>query len=142
MLAVLGKAFGDSVVKLGTEVIELAATEERMPVKVVAACGHKYFYTFPSKPASRFVEGIVFTDSTGKEIVNYPKQHLENGEAKQKLVSSFRPVVRVFKNLAAHLEQDGKLRPTPRRHISSRASSTTCRTRRSTPRSRARCRAC
>jgi hypothetical protein len=111
VLGLVGKVFGDSEVKLGTKVIELAATEERMPVKLVAACGHKYFYTFPSKPASRFVEGIVFADYAGKETVNYPQQHLENGAAKAKAVTSFRPVVRLFKNFAAQLEQDGQLRP-------------------------------
>jgi hypothetical protein len=108
--SLLGKHFGDDNVRLGPQAIRVDGADGRLPANVYAACGHKYFYTFPSKPAARYVEGIVYTDYQGTEHVSYPAQHIANGEAKAKAVSAFRPAVRACKSLAAHLATQGKLR--------------------------------
>jgi hypothetical protein len=108
--SLLLKQFGDENVRLGERAIRLDLPGGA-GVNVYAACGHKYFYTFPSKPASRFVEGIVYADYQGREIVDYPAQHAASGAQKAQQCSGFRPAVRVMRRLAAHLEGAGKLRP-------------------------------
>lgn len=108
--SLLLKQFGDENVRLGATAIRLDLPEGGS-VNIYAACGHKYFYTFPSKPASRFVEGIVYSDYQGREVVDYPAQHAANGAAKAQQCSGFRPVVRVMRQFARHLEADGRLRP-------------------------------
>ena len=108
--SLLLRHFGDENVRLGATAIRLDLPDGP-GVNVYAACGHKYFYTFPSRPASRFVEGIVYTDYQGREVVDYPAQHAANGAAKAQQCSGFRPAVRVMRRLASHLADAGKLHP-------------------------------
>lgn len=54
-------------------------------------------------------EGVkLYTDNTGEEIVNFPKQHLKNGVLKNNNTSRrFKRLVRIVKNLNIRMENDG-----------------------------------
>ena len=56
------------------------------------------------------VEGIRFFDQNGREIINFPNQHYENGADKNKRTKGiYKPTVRIFKNMRDRLIRDGKL---------------------------------
>lgn len=54
-------------------------------------------------------EGVkLYADNDGKEIINFPKQHLKNGVLKNNNTSRrFKRLVRIVKNLNLRMEDDG-----------------------------------
>ncbi|MCY4526429.1 MAG: nucleotidyltransferase [Anaerolineaceae bacterium] len=56
------------------------------------------------------VEGIRFFAQNGREIINFPNQHYENGADKNNRTNGiYKPTVRIFKNMRDRLIRDGKL---------------------------------
>lgn len=61
----------------------------------------KQYTHYNSLEDEEFDPGIKFADSAGKITVNYPKLHIENGEAKNsedQTGGRYKPSVRMFKN--------------------------------------------
>lgn len=59
-----------------------------------------------------YVEGIRFTDTRGKLVTNYPKQHIDNGQDKNSVARTngwYKPTVRMFKNARNAAVQKGLL---------------------------------
>ncbi len=56
-------------------------------------------------------EGMLFyTRNEGWQVINYPKLHIRNGEAKNKRTNEiYKPTVRIFKNMRNQLVREGKL---------------------------------
>ena len=56
-----------------------------------------------------YIEGVkLIADNDGKEIINFPKQHLENGVSKNNNTSRrFKRLVRIVKNLHVRMEDEG-----------------------------------
>ncbi len=58
------------------------------------------------------VDGITFWDRAGNQVVNFPKQHIDNGQAKNALGranGNYKPTVRMFKNARRYLVERGRL---------------------------------
>ncbi len=56
------------------------------------------------KSLTSYVTGIQFRTSAGVEIRNYPKQHIDNGAAKNKRTGEwYKPTIRMFKNVRTRL---------------------------------------
>ncbi|TFV78289.1 nucleotidyltransferase [Blastococcus sp. CT_GayMR19] len=67
---------------------------------VVPAQQHRLYESFPAYGEPRFIEGISIQPLSGRRIVNYPKEHIKNGEAKNRKCSNFyKPTVRQIKRL-------------------------------------------
>ncbi len=77
---------------------------------------YKYFYNSASQ---KYEGGVRFcTQDTGKEIINYPKLHLENGEnknAQHRTDQKYKHLVRILKNAKRQLVEkhgfDSKIAP-------------------------------
>lgn len=69
---------------------------------IIVCAKYKKFTTY-----HKYIEGITFFDNKGHQIVSYPKYHNENMKEKNKLVPSFKPTVRIFKNLKTELINNG-----------------------------------
>jgi hypothetical protein len=83
----------------------------RVPADVLPAIEFRRYLAFPSLAGEVYEEGVFFRDSSGHVIVNFPKQHLANGRAKNRATGGrFKQVVRVAKNARKHetagLEKD------------------------------------
>jgi hypothetical protein len=67
---------------------------------VVPALLYKKFLSYPEYGDPRFIEGIAITPLQGGRIINYPKRHRDNGQAKNTMCGDkYKPTVRQVKRL-------------------------------------------
>lgn len=103
VLKVLTDKYGSSV-KAGDKAIAIAANGSRRKADVIVAVQFRRYYKFNGIYDQRYDEGICFFDASGRQIVNYPKQHSTNLTAKHQDTGQWlKPMVRVLKNLRGAL---------------------------------------
>ncbi|MDB5987840.1 MAG: hypothetical protein JWR16_2893 [Nevskia sp.] len=97
-IAALVAYYGSAAVKPGNKAIKVQ-TPYRM-ADVVVAIEHRKYSNFISATEQRYVSGIaVWVQADNDWIVNFPRQHYDNGVAKNAQTSGrFKPTTRVFKN--------------------------------------------
>jgi hypothetical protein len=106
VVAALRAQFGSQAVTLGTKAIKVQAGSGRMTADVLPAVQFRRYATFASRDNYTAHFGIQFFDSAGNATVNYPKNHMERGEAKNKderTRGQYKPTIRVFKNYRNYL---------------------------------------
>ena len=70
----------------------------RVPADILPAVEFRKYHSFPLPGVEIYDEGILFCDSHGKEIIDYPKQHKENGGRKDQATRGrFTAAVRAVK---------------------------------------------
>ncbi len=75
----------------------------RVPADILPAIEYRYYTGFPAPNKEIYEEGVFFRDSSGKPIINFPKQHLRNGRRKDRATGGrFKPTVRVVKHARNH----------------------------------------
>ncbi|VVJ21600.1 Uncharacterised protein [Amycolatopsis camponoti] len=71
----------------------------RVPADILPAMEYRRYDEFPASGKEKYDEGIFFRDKHGTSIINYPKQHLLNGNSKDRWTGGrFKEVIRVAKN--------------------------------------------
>jgi tRNA nucleotidyltransferase (CCA-adding enzyme) len=107
--------FGQSTVRSGRSCIKLAGNASRVNADVVSCIQHRKFQSFNALWPNNFIEGMRFCRfDTGVEIINYPKIHIQNGEAKNatyRTAGKYKHLVRILKNIRRKLIEDGGLNP-------------------------------
>lgn len=92
-------------VREGNKCIDITDMDSllRVPADILPAIEFRRYLAFPSLAGEVYEEGVFFRDGTGHVIVNFPKQHLANGKAKDWMTGGrFKQVIRVFKNARRH----------------------------------------
>ena len=90
----LSQYYGERTVVQGNKSIKVAGYGNRLNADVVPCTEYRRYLS-----PGRYAQGITFFTRTGVQIINYPKSHLENGSAKNKLCGGrYKPTIRVFKN--------------------------------------------
>ena len=106
--AALEAAFGRSVKPPDKRAFKINADGSRRNADVVVAFEYRRYYTFNSGDDQRSAIGIGFLTSDNTLIANYPKQHSDNCTTKHQATGgSFKPLVRIFKNMRRKLVADG-----------------------------------
>jgi hypothetical protein len=111
-LNALRSHYGNSAVTQGTRAIKVATGAGRMTADVLPAMKYRRYATFAGSSNYTGWFGIQFFDASFNAIVNYPKQHIKNGEEKNqasRTAGLYKPTIRVFKNLRNHLVDNGLL---------------------------------
>ncbi len=105
-LRALEAGFGRVMVSQGNKSIKLKANPPRLAADVVVCMGYRRYNNFYS-----YAEGITFCALRDKRwIVNYPKEHYNNGDAKStRNWDRYKRTVRMFKNARNHLESTGRI---------------------------------
>jgi hypothetical protein len=104
----LNTAFDQVNVKAENKAIKIKATGSRRSADVVACYQYRRYTRFVSLNDQSFVSGVIFPTTSGGEIINYPKKHLENCKDKHQATTSwFKPMVRIVKNMRSRLVDDG-----------------------------------
>lgn len=109
VLSWLRMNFGHGV-EPGRKAISVPGGGNRREADVVACIRHRRYtsYSSPSKNQNRL--GITFKAADGEWIKNFPKQHRENCTKKHQATDgSFKPAVRVLKNIRNSMLKDGFL---------------------------------
>jgi len=92
--------------------IQVKAGPGRITADVIPAIEFWKYSYFHSQTNESHIEGVKFFDSAGTSIVNFPRQHIANGEAKNATCRTngwYKGTVRMFKNARNKLINDGKI---------------------------------
>jgi hypothetical protein len=103
VLGSLQKYYGATAIKDGNKAIKVLAAPGRLNADVVPAVTHRVYLYYLSDQVSKFEEGIALWDKSGRRIVNFPKQHIQNGQDKNQRVQRYKETVRIFKNARTYL---------------------------------------
>lgn len=117
VLASLRSYYGAAEVQEGNKSLKLLPKSGRMPADIVPAIAFRDYLSYdgPGPGEHKLIEGIRFHDRSGREIRNYPKRHIDNGQAKNAdgvTDGNYKPTVRMFKNARKHLVDHGALKET------------------------------
>lgn len=111
---ILRQAFPSHQIQEGAKSIKIPRTNANIPADVVPCCAYREYGSFfgIGVPQTKYTEGIwLFDVKRNQSVIGFPKQHFENGVAKNGVTNNwFKPTVRVFKNIRSLLE-DSKLLP-------------------------------
>lgn len=103
----LSSRFGGEVSR-GDKCFAIHSNSNRVDTDVTPSIEHRR-YQWPDRRAS-YVSGCEFWTDSGKPIINWPKQHIENGERKNIAVNRrFKRVVRILKHLQFDMIDAGKI---------------------------------
>lgn len=93
--AVLDK-YGQANVKQGNKSIKILGSADRVECDIVPSF---QYHPNPHQPNTKNA-GVIFLSSEGKEVINYPKQHRQNGQAKNATTQSrYMRQVRLIKRI-------------------------------------------
>jgi hypothetical protein len=112
VFAALTAHYGSGSVTIGRKAIKVQTGHGRMTADVVPAVQFRRYATFVDQNTLSAHWGIVFFDSAGSQIVNYPKYHISRGEDKNSQVRTrgqYKATVRIFKNFRNHMVDNGLL---------------------------------
>jgi len=112
VLVALRAYYGPGSVQETDRCLKVAATPGRVPGDVVPAIPFRNYNYFYGSNGQSYVEGIQFEDQNGRVIVNYPRQHYDNGVAKNspgRTGGRFKRTVRMFKNARTRAIERGFL---------------------------------
>jgi hypothetical protein len=100
----LASHYGSDLIKPRNKCILVTGKSGRLDADVVPCVQFKDYRKNDSVRLPTPEVGIAFwTRNDSRRVINYPKQHYDNGVAKNKRASNrFKPTVRVFKNLRNH----------------------------------------
>lgn len=99
----------ESQVHWGDKCIDVDANTNRVEADVIPCFQFRLYKRFISYDRQSYVEGIKFLDtSDDTEIINFPKTHLKNCEAKNiDTEGKFKDLVRIYKNMRNRMVEDG-----------------------------------
>jgi hypothetical protein len=109
VFAWLTQKYGSNV-KFGKKAIFVPGNGTRRDADVLVSTRHLRYTSYPARTEPVHRDGICFWTADGDQIVNYPKQHLENCKTKNQNTSTrFKSNVRIFKNWRNKMIKDGYL---------------------------------
>lgn len=112
ILRALRSHYGNLAVREGKHSLKLNRTASHLPADIVPAVLFRRIRSFSLFGPSD-IDGMTFwVPAEHRQIVNYPKLHLENGKKKNeawRTAGNYKSVVRMFKNARTSLISNGKL---------------------------------
>nr|WP_317198952.1 nucleotidyltransferase [uncultured Psychrobacter sp.] len=97
LIALRGK-FSD--VEVGNKSLKISSNSHRVEADAVPTFQYRNYKQNNSYNPNSFVEGVKFFSNSQQEIINYPKQHVNNGKIKNEVTQRrFKRLVRVVKRI-------------------------------------------
>jgi hypothetical protein len=112
VLTALRAYYEPRAISEGNKSVKIAAASGRLGADLVVCMQYRKYKSFQGPGEESFVEGIVFYEQAGREIINFPKIHYDNGVEKNSESRTngwYKPTVRVFKNARTYLIGKGAL---------------------------------
>ena len=100
--------FGAAALTIGNMCINIKANSYHVNADVVPAFQYRDFKIINSINPQKYIEGIKYLSSTGEQVINYPKDHIENG--KQKNIDTnheYKKLVRIMKHIRNEMVDKG-----------------------------------
>ena len=113
VITALENYYGVAFIEPGNKAIKVLPSSGRLKADVIPAMQYKKFYYYFGRDSQNFARGIKFVaQNTGRIVINYPKEHLKNGQGKNSREQTngwYKPTVRMFKNARSALLDAGWL---------------------------------
>lgn len=98
----LKEKFGDAAVVRNDKCLTVLGNTYRVETDVVPTFSYRRYNLNGS-----YVEGVKFLSDSGKEVINYPLQHIENGKLKNaKTAKRFKRLTRIFRRIRYKMIDD------------------------------------
>ncbi len=100
--------FGAAEINVGNKSIKIQSNSYHVQADAVPAFQYRNYKRIGSKKRDKYIEGIKFYSGDHKEVINYPKIHVENGIDKNSKTSRrFKRTVRIYKKIRIKMIEDG-----------------------------------
>jgi hypothetical protein len=112
VLLALRVHYGTTAVTIGKKSIKVQTSHHGRPSDVIPAVQFRRYATFRGRSDLTAYWGIHFLDSSGREVINYPKYHIERGVEKNsssRTGGRYKSTIRLFKNLRNRMNERGLL---------------------------------
>lgn len=107
VLKALRGYYGSLKVEEGSKAFKVQTPYLRADVVVSA---RYLYYDLSSSNPNDYEPGITFWTSEGRQVINFPEQHYQNGvEKNRRTEGNYKKVVRIFKNARSYLADSGML---------------------------------
>lgn len=105
--------FGRGRVSPKNKCLRVAKRDGYVDADVVPCMEYRLYTGYPPTAESTWIEGISISPLIGPTIVNYPKEHLRNGETKNQACNgNYKPTVRQIKRVRRRAVDEGLLTKT------------------------------
>lgn len=105
----LAEAYGAVRVHDRNKCIQVDKRDGYIDADVVPSYQYKLFTSYPQFGEPKFIEGIEIHPKSGGSIINFPKEHIKNGQQKNaRCGDRYKPTVRQIKRLSNHAADLGK----------------------------------
>ena len=108
IIEALKNKFGAAAITIGNKCVNIKANSYHVNADVVPAFQYRDFKIINSINPQKYIEGIKYLSSTGEKVINYPKDHIENG--KQKNIDTnheYKKLVRIMKHIRNEMVDKG-----------------------------------
>lgn len=96
----LKNKFGAENIELGNKSVKISSNSYRVDADCVISMQYRNYKTIESLDANKYVEGIKYFDLDGNVVINYPKEHISNGNNKNNNTNyEYKKLVRIFKRI-------------------------------------------
>jgi hypothetical protein len=110
IIEALKAKFGGDAVTVGNKCINIKANSYHVNADVVPAFQYRDFKIINSTDPTKYVEGIKFIAKDGTAVINYPKDHINNGKQKNNSTNyEYKKLVRIMKHIRNDMVDDGKI---------------------------------
>jgi hypothetical protein len=108
IINLLKTKFGLDTVTIGNRSTKVNANSYHVNADIVPAFEYRDYRIIGSIDPSKYVKGIKFYSADGKEIVNYPQDHIMNGTQKNKDTNyAYKKLVRIMKHIRDKMVEAG-----------------------------------
>ena len=108
IIEALKNKFGAAAITIGNKCVNIKTNSYHVNADVVPAFQYRDFKIINSINPQKYIEGIKYLSSTGEQVINYPKDHIENG--KQKNIDTnheYKKLVRIMKHIRNEMVDKG-----------------------------------
>lgn len=105
--------YGNQNVKVGNRSIRVIGANGRLDADVICCAEYREYASFSKSNPNNYVAGVTFWETvSNNQIINFPKQHFDNGASKNSNASgNYKPVVRIYKNMRSVMVSNGLILP-------------------------------
>ncbi|BFK23792.1 nucleotidyltransferase [Massilimicrobiota timonensis] len=108
VIRALKKKFGADSISLGNKSVKISSNSYRVNADCVISMQYRNYNVINSTNPNNYVEGIKYFANDGKTVINYPKEHIENGNSKNVATNhQYKKLVRIFKRVRNKMSEEG-----------------------------------
>lgn len=110
IIEALKQKFGAGTVAVGNKCININANSYHVNADVVPVFQYRDFKIIKSLNPNNYIEGVKYFAKDGTTVINYPKDHIENGKRKNNETNyAYKKLVRIMKHIRNDMVDNNKI---------------------------------